>query len=297
MFDMAAPKSVAYLLSLLDLEQLETNRFRGLSMANGWGRVYGGQVLAQALVAASRTVPSERPAHSMHAYFLLAGDPAKPIDYEVEPLRDGGSFATRRVTAIQSGKTIFATIASFHKSEPGFEHHTAMPEVPAPEDLPAQADVLSRPGSQAPKTMQAYYAKDRPIEVKLVETQRYFGAQNLAPRQCFWLRVRATLPDTPVLHQAILAYASDFAMLDTSLIAHGKMMFDPGMQLASLDHALWLHRPFRADDWLLYALESPSAGGARGFSRGAFYTRDGRLVASVAQEGLVRERSTAFVIK
>lgn len=294
---MPLPQSVAHLLGLLELEQLETNCFRGASMANGWGRVYGGQVLAQALLAASRTVPAERPAHSMHAYFLLGGDPAKPIDYEVEHLRDGGSFATRRVTAIQSGKTIFATIASFHKNEPGFEHHTAMPEVPPPDDLPDQAEVLSRPGSRAPKTMQAYYAKDRPFELKLVETERYFGTQNLAPRQNFWLRVRAKLPDTPALHQAILAYASDFAMLDTSLIAHGKMMFDPGMQLASLDHALWLHQPFRTDDWLLYALESPATGHARGFARGAFFTRDGRLVASVAQEGLVRERSTAFVIK
>ncbi len=294
---MSTAAAVAHLLETLDLAQLGPDRYRGISQANSWGRVYGGQVLGQALVAADRTVEEDRTAHSLHGYFLLAGDPANPIDYEVERLRDGGSFTTRRVTASQSGRAIFAMIASFHKYEPGFSHQTQMPEVPGPDDLPAMAEVLARPGSRAPKTMQGYYAKDRPIEIRLVATDRYFGNEERDPRQCFWFKVRNPLPDGAGLHQAILAYASDFAILDTSLIAHGKLMFDPHMQLASLDHALWLHRPFRTDDWLLYVLESPSAGFARGFSRGAFYTRDGQLVASVAQEGLVRERTTHFVLK
>jgi acyl-CoA thioesterase II len=294
---MSAVAAVAHLLETLDLEQLERDRFRGISQANSWGRVYGGQVLGQALVAANRTVDTGRTAHSLHGYFLLAGDPANPIDYEVERLRDGGSFTTRRVTARQSGQSIFAMIASFHKHEPGFTHQTDMPDVPGPDDLPAMSEVLTRPGSRAPKTMQGYYAKERPIEIRLVGTERYFGTEGLEPRQCFWFKVREPLPESVGLHQAILAYASDFAILDTSLIAHGKLMFDPHMQLASLDHALWLHRPFRTDDWLLYVLESPTAGFARGFSRGAFYTQDGQLVASVAQEGLVRERTTSFVLK
>ena len=289
--------AVARLVHLLDLERLELNLFRGVSPKGGWGRVYGGQVLAQAISAAYRTVDGPRRLHSLHAYFLLAGSPTDPIVYEVERLRDGGSFTTRRVTAIQAGRPIFATIGSFHEDEPGFAHTSPMPAVPPPEDVAPIGEVFSRAGALVPDTMRAYYAQERPIDIRLIETERYFGATGLIPRQHMWLKARARLPDDPGLHAAILAYASDFVLLDTALIPHGKLMFDAGMQLASLDHALWLHAPLRVDEWLLYILDSPVAGGGRGFARGSFYTREGVLVASVTQEGLMRARTTAFLIK
>lgn len=285
------------LLGLLDLESAAPDAFIGHSPRHGWGRVYGGQVLAQAIVAAARTVDAPRRLHSLHAYFLLAGAPAEPIRYEVERLRDGGSFTTRRVTARQGAGVIFAMIGSFHGDEDGYVHAAAMPDVPPPEDVAPLGEVFARPDALVPDNMRAYYGQERPIDVRLVETARYFGATGLPPRQHLWLRTKAALPDEPALHAAILAYASDFALLDTALIPHGRLMFDATMQLASLDHALWLHAPFRADDWLLYALESPVGGGGRGFARGSFFTRDGTLVASVTQEGLMRTRSTAFVIK
>lgn len=292
-----ARDAMTALLACLDLQTLEPDVFCGLSPQNGWGRVYGGQVLAQALVAASRTVDIVRPVHSLHGYFLLGGDPSVPIHYDVERLRDGGSFTTRRVTAKQSGQPIFAMIASFHKPEPGFAHASAMPDVPPPEDIAPMGEMLALTDARVPETMRAYYSRERPFDLRLVDTARYFGAKHQPPRQHFWLKTQRPLPDDPALHCAILAFASDFAMIDTALIPHGRVMFDPTLQLASLDHALWVHGPFRADDWLLYALESPIAGRGRGFARGAFYTRDGVLIASVAQEGLIRERSTAFVIK
>lgn len=288
---------LAYLLDILDIEALGPDRFSGRSSKGGWGRVYGGQVLAQALVAASRSVEAARPLHSLHGYFLLAGDPKIQIDYEVERLRDGGSFTTRRVTARQNGQAIFAMIGSFHKLEEGFEHANPMPDVPPPEDVAPMAEMFANAKVQVPSNMRAYYNQERPFEIRLVDTERYFGGVNLPARQKFWVKTQGSLPDDPRLHAALLAFASDFAMIDTALIPHGRMMFDAQMQLASLDHALWMHRPFRVDEWLLYVLESPSAGRGRGLTRGAFYSRDGRLVASVAQEGLMRERSTAFVIK
>ena len=285
------------LLRLLDLEPLEHNLFRGVSPKEGWQRVYGGQVLGQALVAAVRTVTEDRPAHSLHGYFLLAGDPAHPIVYEVERTRDGGSFTTRRVKAIQNGRIIFTMAVSFHKAEEGFEHEAQMPDVPPPESLPSANDMIARLIDTLPANMRSYWTRERPIDMRPVDVSRYLDREKRAPLQHIWMRANGTLPDDPKLHQCVLAYASDFTLLDTALIAHGKLLFDRDIQLASLDHALWFHRPCRADEWVLYVQDSPSAHGARGFCRGSFFTPDGRLVASAAQEGLIRRRSTAFTIK
>ena len=292
-----SPDPLGELITILDLEQLETDLFRAISPQSAWGRVYGGLVLGQAIVAATRTAPGSRVLHSIHGYFLLGGTPVEPIDYQVERLRDGGSFSTRRVTAIQNSKPIFAMIASFQAPEMGLEHQSPMPDVPPPDDVPPLGEVLARPDARVPDTMRAYYARERPFDIRVVDTGRYLGNPSLAPRQHIWMKARRPLPADPVLHHAMLAYASDFALIDTALIAHGKLMFDPGMQLASLDHALWIHRPVRVDDWFLYSLESPAAVGGRGLSRGAFYRQDGVIIATVSQEGLMRPRSTAYVIK
>lgn len=290
-------RALAGLVEVLDLERLEVNLFRGISPQNGWQRVYGGQVLGQALVAAGRTVEEPRAAHSLHGYFLLAGDPAHPILYEVERIRDGGSFTTRRVKAIQHGRAIFAMSASFQKDEEGFEHAAGMPDVPPPESLPSAAERVAELIDALPENMRSYWQRENPIELRPVDVTRYLSRDPHPPEQHIWLKASGRLPDDPRLHQCVLAYASDFTLLDTALIAHGKLLFDRDIQLASLDHALWFHRPFRADDWLLYAQDSPSAAGARGFCRGSFFTRDGNLVASTAQEGLIRKRQTAYLIK
>lgn len=289
--------ALAGLLDVLDLERLEVNIFRGVSPQNGWQRVYGGQVLGQALVAAGRTVEENRPAHSLHGYFLLAGDPTHPILYEVERIRDGGNFTTRRVKAIQHGRAIFAMSVSFHKDEEGYEHASAMPDVPPPESLPSAKERVSELIDALPAPMRNYWLRENPIELRPVDVSRYLSRDAHPPRQDIWLKANGQLADDPLLHQCVLAYASDFTLLDTALIAHGKLLFDPDIQLASLDHSLWFHRPFRADDWLLYTQDSPNAAGARGFCRGSFYTRDGKLVASTAQEGLIRKRQTAYLIK
>lgn len=289
--------ALATLLNLLDLEPLEHNLFRGTSPGYGWQRVYGGQVLGQALVAAVRTVEEDRIAHSMHAYFLIGGDPDHPILYDVERIRDGGSFTTRRVRAIQHGRPIFAMSVSFHKAEDGIEHQSTMPDVPPPEELPNEQELRNRILDQLPENMRSYWQQERPIEMRPVNISRYLDRQPRQPTQSIWMRANGMLPDDPKLHQCILAYASDFTLLDTALIAHGKLLFDTDIQLASLDHAMWLHRSFRADEWLLYVQDSPSAHGARGFCRGSVYTRDGVLVASTTQEGLTRPRNTAFVVK
>jgi len=285
------------LLSLLDLEPLEHNLFRGTSPSYGWQRVYGGQVLGQALVAAGRTVEDDRLAHSLHAYFLIGGDPNHPILYEVERIRDGGSFTTRRVRGIQHGRPIFAMSVSFHKPEEGFDHQSTMPDVPPPEELPNERELRDRILDRLPKNMRSYWQHERPIEMRPVDISRYLDRAKSEPVQKIWMRASGRLSDDPKLHQCVLAYASDFTLLDTALIAHGKLLFDTDIQLASLDHAMWLHRPFRADEWLLYVQDSPSAHGARGFCRGSVYTRDGQLVASTTQEGLMRPRDTAFVVK
>lgn len=278
------------LITLLDLEQLEINLFRGQSPQIGWQRVYGGQVLGQALVAAARTVEPERTAHSLHAYFLIGGDPNTPLIYDVERIRDGGSFTTRRVRAIQHGRPIFAMSVSFQKAEDGYDHHSAMPDVPLPEDLPHEQEMRERIIEHLPKAMRNYWDHERPIEMRPVDSSRYDQQPKAQPQQSIWMRANGELPNDPRLHQCILAYASDFTLLDTALIAHGKPLFSSDVQLASLDHAMWLHRSFRADEWLLYVQDSPSASGARGFCRGSMYSRDGKLVASTTQEGLMRPR-------
>jgi acyl-CoA thioesterase-2 len=292
-----AARAVEALLSILDLEPLELNLFRGRSPKEGWQRVYGGQVLGQALVAAVRTVEEPRAVHSMHAYFLLGGDPNHPIIYEVERVRDGGSFTTRRVKAIQHGRAMFIMSASFQKEEVSYEHAAPMPDVPPPEALPSATELMAKLIDVLPASMRAYWSQERPIDMRPVDMSRYLGREPRSPVQHIWMRSNARLPDDPKLHQCVLAYASDFTLLDTALIAHGKLLFDSDIQLASLDHALWFHRPFRADEWLLYAQDSPSAHGARGFCRGSVFTRDGLLIASVTQEGLMRKRQSAFVPK
>jgi acyl-CoA thioesterase-2 len=278
------------LLSILDLEPLEHNLFRGMSPQVGWQRVFGGQVIGQALVAASRTVPEDRFVHSLHAYFLRPGDPAVPIIYEVDRIRDGGSFTTRRVVAIQHGKPIYSMSASFQLMEAGLEHQSTMPDVPMPEDLPSEAELKEKFLAHAPESVRRYWQRDRPIELRPVDLDHYFSRKKLTPAQNVWVRASAALPDDPRIHSCVLAYASDMTLLDTSLFAHGTSVFDPELQVASIDHAMWFHRPFRADDWLLYAEDSPSSSGGRGFTRGGLYSRDGQLVASVAQEGLIRVR-------
>jgi acyl-CoA thioesterase II len=278
------------LLSILDIEQLEVNLFRGLSPQVGWQRVFGGQVIGQALVAANRTV-NGRMAHSLHAYFLRAGDPSVPIIYEVDRIRDGGSFSTRRVVAIQHGHAIFSMAASFHKVEPGLEHQMPMPSVPKPESLPSEVELKACLIDRVPPQVKAYWERERPIEIRPVDLSRYLSPGNHAPTQQVWLRATGSLGDDLSLHQCVLAYASDFTLLDTALIAHGRFVFDPSLMLASLDHAIWFHRTFRADEWLLYVQDSPSSGASRAFCRGTLFTREGELVASTAQEGLVRLRN------
>jgi len=283
------------LLHTLDLEPLEENLFRGRSPQVGWQRVFGGQVIGQALVAACRTVENvaQRPPHSMHAYFLLAGDPKVPIIYEVDRIRDGRSFTTRRVIAIQHGQAIFSMAVSFHRDEPGMAHQAEMPRVPKPEELPSEAEIKERVLPLMPDPVRRYYERERPIELRPVEYDRYLGKKYADGHFNVWIRATGTLPDEPAIHQCVLAYASDMTLLDSALIPHGRTVFEKDIMAASLDHALWLHRPFRADDWLLYAQDSPNLSGARGFSRGLIFSRYGTLVASVAQEGLVRQRRPA----
>ncbi len=277
------------LLSILDLEPLERNLFRGRSPKDGWQRVFGGQVIGQALVAADRTV-EDRLAHSLHGYFMRPGDPAVPILYEVDRIRDGKSFATRRVVAIQHGSAIFSMSVSFHKQEPGFQHQLDMPDVPMPEDLPSEVELARMLLDRQPDHIRSYWERERPIELRPVDITRYTSRAARRPNQYIWMRASGRLPEDLAIHQCVLAYASDFTLLDTALVAHGRMVFDPELMMASLDHALWFHRPFRADEWLLYVQDSPAAFGARGFCRGSVFTRDGVLVASVAQEGLIRQK-------
>ncbi|WP_267427331.1 acyl-CoA thioesterase II [Methylobacterium sp. GC_Met_2] len=288
----AMTDAVAELIAILDLERLEVDLFRGQNPKTGWRRVFGGQVVAQALVAATRTVPDDRPVHSLHAYFMLPGDPRTPIVYEVERIRDGRSFTTRRVKAIQHGRAIFATTVSYQVAEEGLVHQPAMPDVAGPDGLLDGKALAAAGCSGMPEAIAAYFGRERPIALRPVDLNRYIAAEKggRPPEPVFnvWLRAAATLPDDPALHRAVLAYASDMTLLDVSLIPHERSVFDPAIQAASLDHALWFHRPVKIDDWLLYAQDSPVAGGARGFARGQIFDRVGNLVASVAQEGLIR---------
>ena len=281
--------SVAGLLSILDLEQLEINLFRGVSPQVGMRRVFGGQVIGQALVAATRTVEGVLP-HSLHAYFLLGGDPSIPIIYDVDRIRDGKSFTTRRVVAIQKGHAIFSMSVSFHNDEPGLDHQMPMPDVPHPDQLPGDAEIREKVLPQMPEAVRNYYMRNRPIELRPVDFGRYTGTPQPGNRFNIWMRTTAPLPDDPAIHRCALAYASDMTILDTALLPHHRSIFDRNIMGASLDHAVWFHRPFRADQWLLYSQDSPSSHGSRGFGRGLIFAEDGTLVASVAQEGLMRER-------
>jgi acyl-CoA thioesterase II len=267
--------AISDLLAILDLEQPESNLFQGRSPDVGWQRIFGGLVISQALVAAMRTVVDGVPPHSLHAYFILPGDPKLPIRYEVDNLRDGRSFATRRVVARQN--------------------QLPMPEVPAPETLMSEKDIVAGFKDRLPESVQRFFLRDRPIELRPVSLKRYLGAklsdeERANPVQHVWFRATGPLPDDPKTHLAVLAYASDMTLIDTALVPHAKSVFNPDIQAASLDHAMWFHRDFRMDGWLLYAQDSPSSSRALGLARGLIYTSDGRLIASVAQEGLLRPR-------
>jgi acyl-CoA thioesterase II len=281
--------ALAELIQLLDLEPIEVNLFRGVSPKEGWQRVFGGQVCAQALVAAMRTV-QDRHAHSFHAYFLRPGDPSVPILYDVDRIRDGKSFTTRRVVAIQHGEPIFNMQVSFQVAEPGLEHQLSMPSVPPPEGLASEVQRRRAVADRLPEPMRSVFLRDRPIDVRHVGPVDELDPAPREPAQNVWLRAVGELPEDPALHQCVLAYASDLTLLDTSVLPHAISWWSEKLQSASIDHAMWFHRPFRADAWLLYAQDSPSASGARGFNRGSVFTRDGKLVASVAQEGLIRPR-------
>jgi len=286
-----SPTPVEALIALLDLEPIEQNIFRGLSPQDRSQRVFGGQVLGQALVAATRTV-DERICHSLHAYFLIPGDPKVPILYEVDRSRDGKSFSSRRVVAIQHGRPIFHMSVSFQIEEPGLEHQIDAPEAPPPESLESEDELRRKTIERVPERHREHYLRPRPIELRPVDASEWFRNEKRPPHQAVWMRATAALPADRALQQCVLAYASDMTLLDTALLPHGIDWFSGRVQMASIDHAMWFHRPFRADDWLLYVQDAPSASGARGFNRGLIYSRDGRLVASVAQEGLMRLRES-----
>jgi acyl-CoA thioesterase II len=279
--------NISDLLELLDLEPLEYDIYRGRNRDIGSGRVFGGQVMAQALVAAQRTVEPERVAHSLHGYFILPGDLAAPIVYFVDRLRDGKSFTTRRVTAIQHGRAVFNMSASFHRAEQGVEHQSDMPHVPPPEGLEPEVERMRARAELIPPAVRAVLTQDRPIDIRTIDIDPFDDSPRTPVRR-MWLRAVGSMPEGTLQHQAALAYASDYGLLATAVQPHGLTIRSPRLQAATLDHAIWFHRPFRMDEWLLYDMDSPAAAGARGFARGSVYTRDGTLVASVAQEGLIR---------
>jgi acyl-CoA thioesterase II len=278
------------LVALLTLETIEENLFRGVSQDLGFRQLYGGQVLGQCVSAASQTVDTARHVHSMHGYFLRPGDASLPVVYQVDRVRDGGSFSTRRVTAIQKGKPIFTCSASFQFDEEGFHHQNPMPEVPGPEELKSETELARLVEAMIPERMRERATSDKPIEIRPVTLINPFAPSPCDPVKHVWFRAAGELPDEPQLHKLLLAYASDFNLLTTSMQPHGVSVFQKFMQVASLDHSLWFHGNLRMDDWLLYSMDSPWAGNARGFSRGSIFNRQGQLVASVAQEGLTRVR-------
>ena len=278
------------LVNLLTLEPIEENLFRGSSQDLGFRQLFGGQVLGQSLSAMSQTVEDARHVHSLHGYFLRPGDASLPVVYQVDRVRDGGSFSTRRVTAIQKGQPIFTSSASFQYDENGFEHQNPMPDVVGPENLPSELEMIRQRADLIPESMREKLLCAKPIEFRPVVGEDPFNPQVSDPIKYVWFRADGTLPDNLALHKYLLAYASDFGLLTTSLLPHGKGVWQKDMQVASLDHALWFHGELRTDDWLLYAMDSPWAGNSRGFSRGSVYNRAGKLVASVTQEGLIRHR-------
>ncbi|MFT7518731.1 MAG: acyl-CoA thioesterase-2 [Kiritimatiellia bacterium] len=278
------------LLDLLRLERLETHLYRGRSQDLGWGAIFGGQVLGQALSAATQSAPADRHVHSLHGYFLRQGDPTRPVIYEVDPIRDGRSFTTRRVVAIQHGRAIFHMSASFQIDEPGLDHHSPAPDAPDPDSLVTEAELWARIAPGIPEPLRSRALHERPIDLRPVDPHDPLKPTAHPPHNMVWYRVPDKLPDDPALHRYLLAYGSDFHFLTTAMQPHAVHWLTPGMQVASLDHAMWFHRPFRLDEWLLHVIDSPSASGARGLVRGRFYDRQGRLVASTAQEGLMRDR-------
>jgi|TARA_B110000438_G_scaffold299995_1_gene351354 acyl-CoA thioesterase II len=282
-------KALNKLIKLMDLETLEENLFRGQSENIGGPRVFGGQVIGQALTAAVRTVPEKRSVHSLHAYFLRPGDMEYPIIYDVERTRDGGSFTTRRVVAIQKGEPIFDMALSFHKKEKGPSHQIDMIDIPGPNECVSELEVRKKMIDKVPERFRDFFLRERPIEIRNLPGEGMFEApKKKAPYKHVWMKAVAKLPDDIVQHQAVLAYASDMGLLSTAMNPH-KLSFAKGnVQSASLDHAMWFHRPFRADEWMLYSTDSPSASNARGFNRGSVYTEKGILVASAVQEGLMR---------
>ncbi|MBL8603594.1 MAG: acyl-CoA thioesterase II [Myxococcales bacterium] len=280
------------LRQLLALERIEENLFRGPSQDLGWGTVYGGQVLGQALSAATQTVPEGRLVHSFHAYFLRPGDVSRPVLYEVDRIRDGSSFNTRRVVAVQKGEAIFNLAASFQRDEEGFDHQDLMPDAPPPEAVPTEQERLAPFAQRLPRFLRSRAVAERPFEMRPVdESDDPILPSPKAAMRRVWLRTIDRLPDDPAFHRAMLAYASDFSFLTTALLPHGVTWLTPGMQVASLDHVMWFHRPFRVDEWLLHVIDSPSASGARGLVRGRVFNQKGQLVASTAQEGLIRQRA------
>jgi acyl-CoA thioesterase II len=280
--------SAADLFDLLALEPIERNIYRGMNRDIGSGRVFGGQVLAQALLAAKRTVEDPRAVHSLHGYFILAGDLSVPVVYFVDRLRDGRSFTTRRVTAIQHGNAIFNMAASFQRPEPGLEHQIDAPDVPDPETLRSELDLIREHANEVDDDVRSILTQDRPLDIRPVGDWQPFDTSVRLPSRRVWVRATGPLGDELIQHQALMAYASDFGLLDSSLRPHGMHVRDPRVMVASLDHSMWFHRPFRMDEWLLYDIDSPASAGGRGFTRGSFFTREGALVASVAQEGLIR---------
>lgn len=279
--------TLGQLLALLDLEELEVNIFRGRSPDEDRQRVFGGQVAGQALAAAYRTV-ERGTCHSLHAYFLRPGDPKAPILYQVDRIRDGRSFTTRRTEAIQHGRAIFHLTASFQPEEPGLEHQAEMPDVPDPESLPTWEEKMEEVAGEAPPELARALTRERPFDMRSVHPFNPVNPVKQPPRQQIWIRARGVLPDTPMLHQCTSTYLSDMTLIDTALLPHGIGWADERYMVASLDHAMWFHRPFRSDEWLLYDQHSPATYGARGFTMGHLFTRDGDLAVSVVQEGLVR---------
>jgi acyl-CoA thioesterase-2 len=277
------------LLELLELETIGEDSFRGPSQDLGWGTVFGGQVLGQALSAAGRTVDGDRHAHSLHAYFLRPGDPSRPISYHVERTRDGGSFSTRRIRAHQEGPPIFFMAASFQRPEGGLDHQAVMPGVPGPDGLASYDELTRRYLSLAPEPLRSSLDIEWPFEMRPVEAIDPLSPQPTAPVSHLWLRSAGRLPDDDRVHRYLLAYTSDFSLLDTALAPHGRSYWQGDLKMASIDHAMWFHRPFRADEWLLYAMDSPNASGSRGLVRGQVFDRAGRLVASTVQEGMIRD--------
>lgn len=279
------------LVQLLALEPLEENLFRGNSHDLGYRQLFGGQVLGQSLSAAYQTVHPERQLHSLHGYFLRPGDAKRPVIYQVERMRDGASFSARRVTAIQKGEVIFCGMASFQEDESsGFEHQILMPDVPGPEHLPTDIELIQQWGDRVPQSVRERLPSRKPIELRPIGLQNPLDPRPQEPFQHLWLRADGLLPSLQAVHRYLLAYASDFFLVATALLPHAASLWQKDLQLASLDHAIWFHRDVKADDWLLYSLDSPWAGQGRGLARGYFFNQSGELVASVAQEGLIRKR-------